>query len=113
MAEVTKGYAPFIGRSAAPLPLLSHEHSQVDRVGRELLPSPFELPHAVGPVGPAALGLVRAHRDDGVDRPFPIGRRAGLVLDADRSDLGLVAIAFQDDAVDVGSMLTMLDLAEV
>jgi hypothetical protein len=36
-----------------------------------------------------------AHRDDGINSPSP----CGPVLDANRSDLELVAIALQDDAV--------------
>jgi len=40
---------------------------------------------------PLAFGLKAPHRDDGIDFPTP----RGAVLDADRSDLELVAIALQ------------------
>ena len=98
-----------VGSWVSPLPLLGHEHGQVGLVAGEPLPGGLELPRAVGPVGPATLGLVRAHGDDGVDRPLPVILRAGCMLDADRPYLGLIAIPLQDDAVDFGSLLTWSD----
>jgi hypothetical protein len=79
--------------------LLSQKHSQVGLVGGELSPSLLELPHAVGAIAPAAPRLVRAHRDDGVDRPFPVILRAGAVLDSDRANLELAVLVLEDDAV--------------
>jgi hypothetical protein len=73
-------------------------------------PRLLELSHAVGPVGAAALRLMRPHGDDGVDCPFPVGLRPGRVLDADRPDLDLITIVFQDDAVDLGAQLPWSDL---
>src|SRR5271165_1701164 len=43
------------------------------------------------------------------DRPFPIILRAGGVPDTNRSQLRLVAIAFQDDTITMGSQLAVLD----
>ena len=93
--------------------LLGEEHGQVGLIVGEPGPGLLELPHAVGAVGATALRLVRPHGDDGIDCPFPVMLRAGRVLDADRADLDLVTIFFQDDAVDLGAQLSLVGFTEV
>jgi hypothetical protein len=56
------------------------------------------------------LRLVRPHRDDDIDCPFPVVLSPGRVLDADRPDLDLVTTLFQDDAVDLGPQLSVVGL---
>ena len=94
-------------------PLLGEEHGQVGLVVGEPDPRLYELSHAVGAVGATAFRLVRPHGDDGVDCPFPVILRTGRVLDADRPNLDLVTIVFQNDAVALGGLPAVFDLAEI
>ena len=92
--------------------LLGHEHRQVGLVVGEPRPRLFELPHAVGAVGAAALSPVRPHGDHGIDAPGPMLGDATAVLNADGADLDIQAVIFEDDAV-VVVRLWMNDFAEV
>jgi hypothetical protein len=73
--------------SSQPLPLHVEKFGQPRRIGAEPVPCRAKLPHAILAVFAIALGVYVTHGDHGIDAPRPT-----VKLNADRTDLDLVAI---------------------
>jgi hypothetical protein len=93
--------------SRPPLALHAEKFGEVGFVGSKPDPGCFEPLHAVGAIHSLALGFDLAHREDGIDAPDPDCISPGMILNADRTELDVALVGFQDDAV----MVWLPDLA--
>jgi len=82
-----------------PLPPCLEELSHPSGISAELVPCCLKPLHAVLPILAGALRIDLPHRDHGIDGPDPSLGSAAAVLDADRADLQLEAVVFENDAV--------------